>query len=367
MNVLLYGITENNYIRGVERYTIELARHLTKVSNNINIVLIKAPWQTYYDELANCGVIVENINFIRNTKLIRHLFAAFGFKYYITKYNIDIVHYTNTLPVLFKYKAKSIMTIHDVAECYVPEKYSKMQTMYRKAMLPISLKRLDYIITDSIHSKDTIIAKHPFCRNKISYIYLGVEHFTRKRLDNKTHTIINSSKYILYWSVLEKSKGAIEAITAYKSIKHLLNDTKLFLIGKKGNAFDQVNELISNDKDIIHIDYVHDDTLIQYIKNAELILFPSHYEGFGFPPLEAFMYNNKIIASSTTSLGEISKDFATLVNPNSIDDISNNILKVMANPGKCNDDLREKIQNKFSWKNTANETFNLYLKIYNKK
>lgn len=375
MNIGIIGITENDFIRGVERYTLELIKSMASSYKDEKIFLFRGKWQSYYEELNKFdNVELITIDALKNSKINRHFFIAFSIYRFLkkTSINLDIIHYNNTLPVLFKPPIPSVMTIHDIAEFFVPEKYSLIQRIYRKKIAKLSAKNIDFIITVSNFSKKNIVDSLSIPEDKVESIYLGIDHFLKKveeKTDNTHERAINFRNYILYWSVIEKSKGIIETVKAFELLKEDRNykDLKLLIIGKPGNAWKNLVKLISSKDDIIYLGYVNDDILISYIKNAKVILFPSLYEGFGFPALEAYLINPNVITSNTTALGEITKGLTEQVNPTNIYEISKKIKEMLKKPQESNYAKKKKLIEKFSWKITAIKTFSIYSKLIKQK
>lgn len=317
----------------------------------------------YYKELSRLeNVRVFTVENLENSKLHRHFFTAFKLFNFLREKNIeiDIIHYNNTLPIIRKTPIPSVITIHDIAEFFVPEKYSNIQRLYRRQMLRISVKNVDKIITVSKFSANSIISKLSICGEKVIPIYLGIEHFYRKIDLCFISKKPQKYDYLLYWSVIERSKGVIETIKAFNLVNKKYPDLKLIIIGKKGNAFYDFIKLVKSNNNIKHLDYVDDNELARYIRHAKAILFPSKHEGFGFPPLEAFVLNNNIITSNNTSLGEITSKFAIQVNPTNIQGLCKAIENLLEHPLTFNEKEKKEILSQFSWKNTAKKTFEVY-------
>jgi glycosyltransferase involved in cell wall biosynthesis len=369
MNIVVVGITENNFIRGVERYTLELVRNLAILYPDITIHLLKGTWQGYYDSLSKYNnVKLINIEDLKNTKIHRHFFLAFRLFDFLKNQNIkaDIIHYNNTLPIIKKTPIPSVITIHDIAEFFVPEKYSFLQRFYRKNMVKISAKNADLIITVSKFSATSIIRYLNVPAQKVKPIYLGIEHFIYEDEKDNNEKFDQDENYILYWSVIEHSKGIVETIKAFNLFNKKYPEFKLYIIGKEGNAFNYFSELKRSNPNIIYKGYVKDSELKKFIKKAKVILFPSKYEGFGFPALEAFVINNNVITSNIASLGEITKEFAVQVNPNNINEIAKAIENLVKNPREFDTSKKRSILNNFSWEKTAKETFKCYKHLYEK-
>jgi len=368
MKVGIIGITENNFIRGVERYTLELVRYLAKVYPEIQVYLLRGKWQEYYDDLSKFGnvtlITVENL---RNSKFDRHFFIAFKLFDFIKRLglSLDVIHYNNTLPILKKTPIPSVITIHDIAEFFVPEKYTLIQRIYRKNMVKISANNADLIITVSNFSAQSLIDRLCIPKEKIQVTYLGIEHFKEKlvNLNKSSADDIGVEDFILYWSVIEHSKGVIETVKAFNLLNKKYPYLKLLVIGKKGNAYRDFLNLIRGNKNIKYLGYVEDEKLINYIRNAKMVVFPSKYEGFGFPPLEAFLLNDNIITSNVTSLAEITSDFALQIDPSNVQELALAIEKLLFRPRFFSKEEKDKILSRFSWFETAIGTYKVYEKL----
>ena len=363
MKILVVGLSENSVVRGVERYTIELVKALSE-NSNVEITLLCGSWQKFYLELSRESISVKMLG-ISRSKLMRHLWHYFFMPLYFKEY--DIIHIVNTNPILFKFGRPVVTTIHDLAEYYVPEKYGLVQRYYRRFVSYLISRVSTHIITDSNYSKKTIVDKLSLSPEKVSSIYLGSDHFNSVNIRDCNDLEISgeiSGKYFLYWGVLERSKGVLEAIKGFLNFKenHDSLDTKLVLVGKMGNAEEDIVNYLCEDS-IIYLGHVCDSTLQGLISGAVSILFPSKYEGFGFPPLEGFVYCDNVIASSTTSVGEITKKFAIQVDPESVNEISAALLKTIEAPLKFTEQEKKTILDDFSWQRCAGDTLNLYEKI----
>ncbi|MFM2482026.1 glycosyltransferase family 4 protein [Celerinatantimonas sp. YJH-8] len=357
MKVAFFGITANENMRGVERYTVEQLSSLLKLYDDLFVTLFCGSWQyKYYRKLLDSDRVNIRIVKIPNRKIFRHLFCAFVFPFYVIKY--DLVHINNTLPILFKLGKKYAVTIHDLAEWFVPEKYSPIQIAYRKVIGFMSARRADKIITVSAYSKKTIQEVFHIKPEKIVVTYLGAEHCLEKIDLSINRPSGLPSKYILYWGVIEHSKGIIESIRAFNLIKD--KDVKLIVCGKEGNAFSEFTRLIKNNDNIIYNGFVTDEELYSLIKNSLCVIFPSLYEGFGLPALEGFCLNDNIVCSSTTSLGEISARFAWQVDPKSINELALKIANAIKYPKYFTQDEKTSILKYFSWEKSSRILYHCY-------
>jgi len=367
MRVFLVCMSENINIRGVERYSIQLLLSLLDDPSITSVTILAGSWQKYLFGISHAKLKVIKVE-MHNHKIIRHLFHYFVLPFYFRHY--DCVHITNTNPLLFKFGKPVVVTIHDIAEYFVPEKYGVFQAAYRKWLTWLVSTTASHIITDSNYSKTSIVEQFSLKDDAVSSIYLGLEHFAEDLSDEPPEhsSIVESytrSEFFLFWGVIEKSKGVLETIHAFIEFKqtHPNSNKCLIICGRAGNAIDDVNELIASTSDVFWLGHVSDDDLIFLTKKASAVLFPSRYEGFGLPALEGFIHNDNIVASKTTSLGEVTRDFAWQVEPQNISKIAHVLSEISIHPKKFTESSRTKILSRFSWKTCAILTCQVYEKV----
>jgi len=350
--ILFVALTENQVVRGVERYSIELLRHLS-TQNDLEVTVLCGAWQKYFRTIESKNIRCNVLN-LPNNKIARHAYLIFNMPRISRMF--DVVHYANTLPVLFRNRAYTMATIHDLAEYYFPEKYSYLQTVYRKKMLKLSIRNIDHFLTVSNFSKQSISDVLQVSKDRVTCIYPGINHLPMEQpvnpISNKDQYLAKDS-YFLYFGAIEKSKGIEELVTAFSKFRLKAPDFKLYLIGKPANA---INFLTSKTDDHIqYLGYTSDEIVAQYARNAKAVINLSKFEGFGFPVLEAFTHNDNIISSNTTSLGEISRSFAWQVSPVDLDAIEQTMRELVAHPKKFEAEEKAKILSQFDWNKTAHE------------
>lgn len=357
MRILFIGLTDNEKVRGVEQYCVNILKQLSTIEE-LHIDLLCGHWQSsYYDELAgpNLSICIAPCG---RSKLKRHYYLIKSIKEISKKY--DLVHYCNTLPVFLKNVVPTVITIHDIAEYKISQKYTLIQRFYRQLVTRLSSATSDKIITVSNFSKSEIIEALHIKPDKIKVIYNGINHLPFEYRNNPALNI-QRKKYILYFGVLEQTKGIPELLEAFKQIAGQIEGYKLLFIGKKGNEFEYLQQHLSDE--INYLGFLSYDDLYDYLHHASCVVFASKYEGFGFPILEAFIYNDNIITSNTNSLGEIGIDFATCINPDSVIELSNAILQVIKTPKTFNAAAKAAILHKYRWEDAAMATYKCYKEL----
>ncbi len=264
-------------------------------------------------------------------------------------------HYN--IPVLPIKAKKRVVTIHDVYHLAFKSTLTVPQKIYAEFMIKQAVKKSDVIITVSEFSKNEILKYNPVNKD-ISVIYNGVNLDFFKPLNN-----VKKEKYILYVGNVKPNKNLVRALKAF--IKLGLTDFKFIIVGEKENFITkdtQVEILAKNLGDkVIFTGYVDDKKLVEIYNKAFLFIFPSIYEGFGVPPLEAMACGTPVVVSNAASLPEICGDAAYYVNPYKIEDIAKGIKTIIEN-----ESLRKKLIEKgfervkfFSWENSAKKTIKI--------
>lgn len=268
----------------------------------------------------------------------------------------DIYHFPNfILPPMSK--GKSIVTVHDLAFIRYPEYIEPKNLKYLQTQLPRSLKAAHKIIAVSQFTKQELIDIFNLPEEKIAVVYEGVgESF--KRIDKTEKKM--PYKYVLCTSTLEPRKNIEGLIRAF----HVsgLKDYKLVITGGKGWLYEGIFKLIKElglEKDIVFLGYVKDVDLPIIYSGASLFVFPSFYEGFGLPLLEAMACGVPVVSSR---VNEILGDNAYFIDPKEPSDIANGITEVLNNMDLQQELIRKGLDHvkKFTWQRCAEETLKVY-------
>ena len=222
----------------------------------------------------------------------------------------------------------------------------------------------DTIITVSESTKMDLINFYDIDPKKIEVIYSGISP-TIKRLDNKEIEVFKQKNnlpqnFILYLGKLEPRKNIVSLIKAFDLIrKNLKYD--LVIVGSRGWLDREIFEIANkspNSKNIIFKDYISDELRSGYYSSASVFVYPSFFEGFGFPPLEAMICGTPVITSFNSSLPEVAGGAGIIIDPTNVYDISTSIENILNNK-----EFRTKIiskgynkANEFNWTKTAIKT-----------
>ena len=280
---------------------------------------------------------------------------------------------THYLPIFSP--RKSIISILDVSYIKYPELFKKSDLNQMTKWTKYSVGKAKRVFTISQSSKDDIIKEYAIPGYKIAVTYPGIKLKTQM---SKLKIITQNSKlleekygvkgqYVLFVGTLQPRKNIIRLIEAFSKLK---DDIKLVVVGKKGWLYQEILEAPKKfhiESKVKFLDFVPDEDLPAFYKNAVCFVLPSLYEGFGLPVLEAMKYGCPVVTSNISSLPEAGGDAALYVNPLDAEDIKKKLESIISNE-KLRKELIEKGYQrikKFSWEKTAKETLNALTKIAN--
>jgi glycosyltransferase involved in cell wall biosynthesis len=295
---------------------------------------------------------------IRNKYLI-HLWVHFILPF---KKGQIIFCPANIAPIFVPKDKKLILTLHDVSFLVYPETFSVFFRLYYNLLIPINIKRANKIITVSNFSRREILKHYPEAKNKIEVIYLGVDK--RFKLINN----INKKNQILYVGSLNRRKNFMNVIKAFELLN--IKNIKLIVVGNFSNNFNidiETQKLLKRaykNKNIEFKKNIEDNELVKIYNESKLFIFPSLYEGFGLPILEAMACGVPVITSDISSLPEIGDSAVVYCDPYNIKDIKEKMEIVLKNKYLQKEIIKKGLKRvqDFDWKRSAQE----HLKVFNK-
>lgn len=236
---------------------------------------------------------------------------------------------------------KKITIVHDMAYKAYPETVRKKTRNMLNIALKKSLKRADKIITVSEFSKQEIMKYLNIEKDKIVVMPNGIDfsiyhsNYKKEEIIKTTNKYNIDGPYLLYVGTLEPRKNIERLIEAYGLLKDKIADIpKLVIAGRKGWMYESIFEtvkLLHLENSIVFTGYIDAEDTPILMKGAELFLFPSLYEGFGMPPIEAMACGTPVIVSNTASLPEVVGDAGILVDPFSVESIRDGMELLLKN------------------------------------
>ncbi|MEA5594388.1 glycosyltransferase family 1 protein [Rivularia sp. UHCC 0363] len=284
----------------------------------------------------------------------------------------NLIHGTNysVYPCNKSYKA---INLYDLTFIKYPQYTNSVVETYTEKVKRC-LQWTDIVLTISESSKQDIIEYLQVDSNKIFVTPLASRYHDNfllsgsEELTNKVKYDF-SQPYLLFVSTIEPRKNIAAIISAFNYLKQKYKiPHNLVLIGQKGWHYESIFTAIENSaykKQIYHLDYLSDELVALFYAKADVFVYPSHYEGFGLPVLEAMTLGTPVVTSNTSSLPEVAGDAALLINPDEPMQLAEAILKFISDS-----QLRQEFINKgkerakiFSWERTAIETLKAYRSI----
>jgi len=323
-------------ITGVQRYAIEISKRIKKIHPEIKFI---APCNIISDDIAK---ELEVVTIGKNTG---HLWEQYDLPNYLRKNGYPtLLNLCNTGPL---YYGKIIVTIHDLAFLENPSWFSKSFYWFYKLLIPKLAKKAKRIFTVSQFSKQEIINKLHISPLKVDVIYNGVnESFSIPKGNCKDN-------FVMYVGSLDPRKNMIRLLTA---AKQLPSELKVVVVGGSAKSFAEStsNELLTGNVEFTG--YVDDEVLHDLYSKAKAFVYPSLYEGFGIPPLEAQAMGVPILISNIPVFKEVFGDSALYCDPNSVESIGGGLKRIIGLSDSQREGLLEKgYENleKYSWDQSA--------------
>lgn len=309
-------------------------------------------------------------------------FLPFAYSHMLTaaallKERLDLFH-SPTTSIPLTYPKATVVTAHDMA-IFVNPSWFPSQIFSTRLLVPRALKRAKRIIAVSQSTKNDLKEIFNVSGRKVTVVHEGV---TTEKLNLKDkHVNVFKKfgigpKYLLFVGTLEARKNLLGLIDAFASLEarkpKLMEGVELVLAGAVGFKGDDVIEKIHAlklQKRVRYVGYVTHNEKMNLLSNALAFVFPSLYEGFGLPVLEAMNLGTPVITSKVTSLPEVAGNAALLVDPEDVSDIAAGIERVVSDST-----LRHKLRERglkqakaFSWMVAARETINVYKAVLKDK
>lgn len=288
---------------------------------------------------------------------------------------IDLYHATDFVLPPLRRGTRSIVTVHDLSFVRVPDAASPRLKAYLDVVVPRSVKRADYVTADSQATKDDLQNIYGIPGEKIEVLYSGVHQRYFQNIQSVASSVTMRSQYaipdrpyIFTIGTVQPRKNYSRLIRAIKQLREQHYDIGLVIAGGKGWLEDEMYQTIEQTKmqDFVHlIGFADEDDLPALYHHAECVAFPSLYEGFGFPVLEAMASGTPVVTSNISSLPEVAGNAALLVDPLKVDEIAAAIQQILDDS-----DLRQQLikfgnkqARKFTWAQSAKQLLQIYEKV----
>lgn len=394
---------------GTENYSYQLIKNLSHIDTENNYLIYiresqKSKVKTTHPSFGG-QKWPENFKFV--TINLPRLWTQIGLSFATFTDNLDVLFIpAHTLPLIRKPGLKTVITVHDLGAEFLPSSHQLKQILYLKLMTHYQLKTATKIIAVSEATKKDIIKRVGVEAEKIKVIYEGVDikvfspqssAVSKAKTDNILRRYdLERNRYFIFVGTIQPRKNLGRLITAFSKFlsgmgtvseqvlsikyqvstekkhntKYIIPNTsfKLVLVGQKGWGSDQIYSLprkLGIEDRVEFLGRVSDSDLVGLYNGATALTYPSLFEGFGLPIIEAFACGCPVITSNTSSMPEVAGNAGILVDPLSEKEITAAMLNIYQN-----DSLRDKLIQKgldrathFNWTEVAKQTLEVLKKI----
>lgn len=314
-------------------------------------------------------------NYTINVIKQRRLWTQWGLARALQKKKVDVLFVpAHTLPIFRPKKIKTVVTIHDLGYEYLPQYHQFPHSLWLTYFTEYAAHNADRVIAVSEATKEDIIEKFSVPQMKIQIVHEGFVPQQNSNQKNKIQILnkygIENVPFLLCVGTVQPRKNLERLIEAFAQIlksekeSKIAADTQLVLAGKKGWMSDAIYSAPARfgvENNVKFLGYVPDEDVHDLLTSSKGLLFPSLFEGFGLPIIEAQSAGVPVLTSDKKPMTEVAGNAALYVDPISVDSIADGILQILT------DDTRRKYLishgkenvKRFSWKNAARETIHI--------
>lgn len=334
----------------------QLVKHILELNKDFEIEFIHYTYKRDKSIYNGIKDIVIPRNPLKASKILK-------------KENFDLLHYsplTFFAPLWLK-DVKKVATIHGAAPVFLPKQYSLIKKLHDKYLRKFLSKKMDHIFTVSKASKDYLMEDYKLNPEKISITYNAVDS-DFKVIDNVEKD--KNFKHIFHLSKYSSRKNPEVILKGFKEICKETDDIKLILAGSGWNGKEVVKYFKDNGLEdrVIFPGFVSRERIVELFNIADLFLFPSHYEGFGMPNIEAMACGCPVITSNVFAIPEVVGDAALIMKDHTDPkELASKSLELLNNNELSAELISKGIKRakRFSWKESAETVLNKYKELTN--
>lgn len=350
---------------GTENYSYQLLKALSKLDRKNRYIIYINPHDTISTIVEDMLFRAKNFKFVSIS--LPRFWTQFGLAQRTFRDNLDVLFIpAHTSPLIHKSGLKTVVTVHDLGAEYLPKMHQLKQRLYLKWITHYQLKSASSLIAVSKATKDDLIKNVGIDPKKIKVVYESYDEslFKPVKGDLLVNRLISfklvGMGYFLFVGTVQPRKNLDRLIRAYANLS---SDAPLVIVGSKGwlsEAIYKLPKLLKISDKVKFLGYVSDKDMPALYSGAIALVFPSLFEGFGLPILEAQASGCPVLTSNVSSMPEVAGAGAVYVNPYSVEDIMEGMERVKREWERVKL-IKAGFENikKFSWQKCARETLNV--------
>lgn len=349
---------------GISQYVLHLLPALAEIDSENQYTIL----QSRKDEQDHTPVRKNFSQWVSWTPC-HHRFEREALSLELASHNLDVWHSIDFIPPRRGGK-RHVITVHDLNFLFYPQYLTAESRRYYNDQIEWAVAKADVISADSESTRQDIIEQLGVSPDKVETVLLAANpvystEFSRSQIEETVSKYNLPEDFLLFVGTIEPRKNIPVLIEAMNLLE---TDIPLVLVGRKGWNWEPVFETIQAsglEKKIVHLEGIHDAELAHVYHSATLLLQPSHYEGFGLPPLEAMHCGLPVVSSNRASLPEIVGEAGVLLPPDDLSAWVETISSLLSDEAR-RAQMREMgyaQASKFKWEETARKTLELYQRV----
>ncbi len=349
---------------GIEEYSYQVVNHLMKKTDKHQVILYLRKNQKIDFELPK--------NWQTRTIKLKYFWTQVGLSLEMLWRPVDVLFVpAHTVPLI--HPKNTFVTVHGLEYEFCPEAYSFWERLYMRFFIKKSCRWAKKIISVSENTKKDLKNLYQVPEEKIEVIYEGYDdcYFclgVKNNVSTLDSRLSENDRYILFVGRLEERKNILGIIQTFEILKEKYKlSHRLVLAGRSGYGYEKIEVKIRNSKfreDILELGFVSEEEKRGLYERGDIFLFPSFYEGFGLPILEAQKAEIPVVASNVSSIPEVAGQGAILIDPKDCETMARKIFEIVSDNNLRNTLIQEGRNNleRFSWKKCVYQLAGLFEK-----
>ena len=336
MNIGIDARVLEKKMTGIGRYLLDILKGfpLADFGTNITLFSINKINSEFFSFPENTYRLVNSGSYNIPPKLISPFWLNFVLPSLIERNKIDIFFSPNHLLPFTKLKCKSVVVVHDLHHITNKKNHSFFYRNYLNFQLPYSIKNADVIVAISESTKKDLMDRFAVPPEKIKIIYRAADKkfipFTVTKQERERLKL--PDKFVLYVGVIENRKNIMGILKTADILFSKNAEIKFLLVGRPGYGFKAIEKEINKRTNVIYLNYIAEKDIVILYNSALLFFFPSYYEGFGLPPLEAMQCGIPVLCSDIPTLKEVVGNNGFLRHTDDFSGFAEDIMKLSNDP-----------------------------------